>query len=275
MEANDNPQAALWNGSAGAAWVDNQDLLEALFRPFEPLLAAAIAPGAQVLDVGCGTGSTTLAIARQLAGTGHATGLDISEAMIDTARATAARLDIDATFLCADAERHPFAPDSLDAIVSRFGVMFFADPVAAFANLRRAARPGATLHLYAWRDAAENPFMTAAERAVAHLVPLPERDPDEPGQFAFARRQRVEGILHDSGWQDVTIAPADVRCSMPLVALPRYVSRMGPLGRILPTLDEASRARIVEEACAGFAPHVQGEAVMFTAACWEIRARNG
>jgi SAM-dependent methyltransferase len=274
MAANDNAQAALWNGSAGNAWVDNRDLLEELFRPFEALLAAPIQTGARVVDVGCGTGSTTLAIARKLDGTGHCVGLDISEAMIATARASAARQGIDATFLCADAQRPPFAPGSVDAIVSRFGVMFFDDPVAAFANLHRAARAGAALHAYAWRDAAENPFMTAAERAVEHLVPIPVRDADEPGQFAFARRERVADILRQSGWQDVTIAPADVRCTLPLAALPRYVGRMGPLGRILPTLDEPARERLIAQACTGFAPFVQGDAVVFTAACWDIHARK-
>jgi len=266
----DTAQAALWNGSAANAWVANQAILDQMFYPFEALLTAALHPGQRVLDVGCGTGATTLAAARR---SGHCTGIDISAPMIDVARERARDAAVEATFVCADAQQHAFAPAQFDAIVSRFGVMFFADPVAAFTNLRRAARDTATLHLYAWRNPGDNPFMTTAERAAAPLVQLPATVPGQPGQFAFADAARVRDILACSGWGDIAIVPVDVPCTFPAPGMLHYLTRMGPLGRILPTLDEPLRKHVIATVRAAFEPFVQGESVHFTAACWKTTAR--
>jgi hypothetical protein len=152
--------------------------------------------------------------------------------------------------------------------------MFFDDPVRAFANLRRAAREDAGLRFIAWRSAAENPFMTTAERAAAPLLPnLPARIPDAPGQFAFADASRVQRILGESGWADIDIQPIDVECTLPEKELVGYLSRFGPLGRILPDADERTRKRVVEVARAAFDPYVDGADVHFTAACWMVGAR--
>ena len=266
----DTAQATLWNGSAANAWVANQAMLDQMFDPFAALLADRLHAGQRVLDVGCGTGATTLAAARQA---GRCTGVDISAPMIAVARERAAAAGLDAGFLCADAQDHDFAPDVFDAVISRFGVMFFTDPVAAFRNLRRAARAGAALHLYVWRDPAENPFMTTAERAAAPLVQLPPTVPGQPGQFAFADTARVRDILARSGWGDVAITPVDVPCAFPEPGMVHYLSRMGPLGRILPTLDEPLRAHVIATVRAAFEPFVQGDTVRFTAACWKVTAR--
>ena len=149
-------QAAVWNGSAGHAWVDAQELLDHLFQPFEQTLVQAVsaAPGVRVLDVGCGTGSTTLAAARLLGTGGSCTGIDISDPMITAARARAERANATVTFIRADAQSHPFDTAGFDVIISRFGVMFFDDPVRAFANLRRAAAASGSLRFIAWRSAA-------------------------------------------------------------------------------------------------------------------------
>jgi SAM-dependent methyltransferase len=180
----DDEQARLWNGPAGRGWVEARHVLEEMFRPFEDLLVQVVSEAAAscVLDVGCGTGATTLAVARALGSKGYCTGIDLSEPMIAVARARAALDGQPASFICADAQTHAFAPASFDMIISRLGVMFFADPVQAFANLRQAARPDARLRFIAWRGAAENPFMTTAERAAKPLLPdLPARRPEGPG----------------------------------------------------------------------------------------------
>jgi SAM-dependent methyltransferase len=271
-------QRALWNGRAGDAWVDNQALLDQMFRPIEELLVAVVAAGTSpearaVLDVGCGTGVTTLAVARLPGAAGRCTGADISEPMIALARRRAEAEGTGARFVVADAQTHPFEPASFDAFISRFGVMFFEDPIAAFANLRRAARPGAILRCIAWRSAADNPFMTTAERAIAPLVPnLPPRKPDGPGQFAFADAPRVRAILEGGGWSDVDLAPLDIPCAFPEAALNSYLTRLGPLGLVLPTLDEPTRARVLEVARAAFDSFVHGDEVRYTAACWMLNA---
>jgi SAM-dependent methyltransferase len=269
-------QAALWNGRAGRAWVESQELLEQVFKPFENLLvkAACAAPARRVLDVGCGTGSTTLAIARRLGANGRCTGIDISDPMIAAARARAEREGTPASFISADAQTHAFEPASFDSIVSRFGVMFFDDPVRAFENLRRAANEDAELRIIAWRSAAENPFMTTAERAAAPLLPdLPARLPDTPGQFAFADPHRVHTILEQSGWVDIDIRPIDVPCTLREKDLVGYLARLGPVGLLLQEADDRTRAQVITTVRAAFDPYVHGADVRFTAACWMVGAR--
>ncbi len=268
-------QIALWNDSAGRAWVDRQESLDRLFKPFEDALVAAVAArdAQRVLDIGCGTGSTTLAIAQRVGHAGNAVGLDISEPMIALARQRAARATPTPRFVCADAQTYAFEPASFDMIVSRFGVMFFDDPVQAFANLRRAAAPKAALHTIVWRNAADNPFMTTAERAAAPFLPqLPARKADEPGQFGFADPARVRSILERSGWSEIAIEPLDVECSLPVSELTDYLTRLGPLARVLPQQDEQTRARIIETVRAAFQPFIHGAEVRFSAACWTMRA---
>lgn len=272
----DTPQHALWNGPSGEVWVEAQALLDGMFAPLAEQLAGAVPAGqpAQVLDVGCGTGAVCLAIAARLGEGGRCSGVDIAAPMIARAveRAAAAGLQID--FAVGDAQRYRFAPARLDRIVSRFGVMFFDDPVPAFANLRRATRAGGTLHALAWRSAAENPFMTTAERAAAPLLALPPRTADGPGQFAFADRQHVLDILADSGWRDIEVTAVDQVCSIRTADLRRYVSLLGPVGGMLrdPRIDAALRTRVLQVVEQAFAPFVQGDRVEFVAACWALRA---
>ena len=272
-EGHDQP--ALWNSSAGSAWVEAQQSIDQMFKPIEDLLTDAIVAGSprRVLDVGCGTGATTLAVARRLGAAGECVGVDISEPMIGAARARAQQEGTRASFILADAQSHAFEPSSFDAIMSRFGVMFFDDPVRAFENLRRAARPGARLRLVAWRSPEENSFMTAAERAAAPLMPsLPPRVADAPGQFGFANARRVHDILTKSGWAGIDIQPVDVTCTFAEKELTGYATRFGIVGRALPEVDEPTRARVVEVVRAAFEPYVHGDEVRYDAACWMISA---
>ena len=272
----DGEQAALWNGSAGCAWVEMQELLDPVLKPFENLLVEAVSagPGGPVLDVGCGTGGTTLAVARTLGARGRCSGIDISEPMLAAARARAEREGSTADFIRGDAQNHAFAPASFDMIISRFGVMFFNDAVAAFSNLRRAARDSAKLRFLAWRSPAENSFLTTAERAAAPLLPnIPAREPGAPGQFAFADRPRVNRILEASGWAEIEVRPVDVSCSFPERELVRYFTQLGPLGRVLREADEQTRSRVVAKVRGAFDPYVREGEVRFEAACWGVGAR--
>ncbi|MFI8891873.1 class I SAM-dependent methyltransferase [Streptomyces paradoxus] len=269
----DDEQAARWNGPAGNAWVDLQEVLDEMFRPFEELLVDAVAAehAGSVLDVGCGTGGITRAVARR---SGHCVGVDISGPMIETARAHAEREGLPASFIQADAQEYAFEPGAFDAVISRFGVMFFNDPVRAFTNLRSTVRDGAGLRCVVWRGPEENPFMTTAERAAAPFLPdLPARRPDQPGQFAFADPERVHRVLAESGWAGIDIQPVDVVCALPEKDLVTYFTRLGPVGMVLPGASEQTRAAIVEAVRPAFDPFVQGTEVRYTAACWMVSAR--
>jgi SAM-dependent methyltransferase len=275
-DRNENEQAALWNGWAGHAWVEAQRLLDQVFKPLEDCLVEAVSAGSalRVLDVGCGTGGTTLAVARRLSAPGCCLGADISDPMIAAAQARAQRENAPARFIRADVQTHAFEPASFDLIISRFGVMFFVSPVAAFANLRRAARSGAELRFIAWRSAAENPFMTTAERAAAPLLSnIPPRVANAPGQFAFADRHRVCSILEESGWVEVDIRSIDVNCTFPERELVGYFTRLGPVGRALAEVSEHMRLQVIDTVRTAFNPYVHADEVRFTAACWMARAR--
>jgi ubiquinone/menaquinone biosynthesis C-methylase UbiE len=272
----ENQQTKLWNGSAGHAWVEMQDLLDQLFRPFEDVLIDAVraASGTQVLDVGCGTGRTTVAVAQIVGDEGCCTGVDISDPMIAAARLRAQRERARARFFCADAETYTFEPASFDTIISRFGVMFFDDPIQAFSNLRRAATPDGVVRFIAWRTAEENSFMTTAERAAAPLLPnLAPRRADAPGQFAFGDPRRVHTILEKSGWAEIDIQPVDVACSLPVEDLNAYLTRLGPVGLALQDVDERTRTQIIQTVRPAFDPYIKGSQVCFTAACWSVGAR--
>lgn len=274
----DDEQAARWNAPVGHAWAEMQPVLDGMFQPLEGLLLDAVTTthGGHVLDVGCGTGGTTLALARRLGPQGHCVGIDISEPLITVARARAEQEGTPASFIQADAESHVFEPAAFDAVISRFGVMFFHDSARALANLRSAVRDEARLRFVVWRSAEENPFMTTAERAAAPLLPdLPARRQGGPGQFAFADPDTVHHLLAGSGWAQIHIRPVDADCTLPTSELVRYFTRLGPLGQVLPDADEQSRARVVKTVRAAFDPFVQGPEVRFTAACWLVDARAG
>ena len=270
-------QATLWNDASGRTWVEMQDVLDRILAPFGARLVDAAFPGegAHVADIGCGAGATTVAMARRVGAAGSCLGVDISGPLVEAARARAAREGVaNAAFTRADAQTHAFDAGRFDAIISRFGVMFFDDPEAAFANIRRAGRPGAALAFIAWRSPADNPFLTLAARTAApYLPPLPPPGPDEPGQFAFADADRVRRILAASGWSDIGIDPLDLPCSIAQADLTAYVTRLGPVGLALRDADHATRARIADLLRDAFAPLVRDGVAEFTGACWLVTAR--
>jgi SAM-dependent methyltransferase len=269
-------QVTLWNGFGGRGWVQAQEVLDRMLRPLESLLVEAVTTGshARVLDVGCGTGSTTLACARLIGRRGIAMGVDISEPMLAVARQRAERESTPVSFIRADAQTHAFSRASFDLIVSRLGVMFFDDSVAAFTNLRRAVPENGELRVITWRSAAENPFLTAAERAATPLLPeAPARAPDAPGPFALADRSRIEHILEESGWVGIDVRATDVACALPVQDLVQYFTWVGPVGRILQQVDDGTRQRIIEVVRPAFDQYVHEAELRFTAACWMVSAR--
>lgn len=269
-------QVALWNDASGRTWVEMQQVLDRMLEPFEvPLIQAAFpGPGARVLDVGCGAGATTFAMARRLGANGRCVGVDISGPLLEAATKRAAAEGIKtASFVQADAQTHSFDQGSFDAVISRFGVMFFDDPEAAFNNLRLATRTGGRVAFVAWRSPAENPFMTTAKRAAEPLLPnLPKPDPNAPGQFAFADGERVRNILQAGGWSDINLQPLDVEGTASEQELLTYVIKLGPVGLALREADEATRARVTQVVHAAFQPYINNGAARFGMATWLVTA---
>jgi SAM-dependent methyltransferase len=268
-------QKTYWNEVGGKVWVELQDVLDRQLAPIGDRLLVRAFPGEgkRVLDVGCGAGATSLEMARRLGPAGACVGVDISAPLIAAARARAEREDVaNVRFECADAAEASFeAP--FDTVMSRFGVMFFADPDAAFANLRRAA-PGGELVCVAWRSPMENPIFSAPALAAApFLPPTPPPDPNGPGQFAFADKARVEGILERSGWREAKVEKLDVPLAVPLADSLTMMGRMGPVGQAMRQADEATRAKAKDAVRAALAPFVTEGIGRFTAACWLIAAR--
>lgn len=208
MTAN-QPMVELWNGVDTAAWTTHPDRYDTMLAPFgEAVLdAARPKPGENVLDVGCGAGALTLAAARVVGPTGTATGVDISRPLLDLAAQRADQSGLTtAVFDHADAQTAPLEPDTYDVIVSRFGVMFFDDPVAAFSNLRRAARPGGRLAFVCWQTLGENEWaMVPVLAALPHLGAPEAPAPGAPGPFAFGDRDRILDTLSSAGWTDIRI----------------------------------------------------------------------
>jgi ubiquinone/menaquinone biosynthesis C-methylase UbiE len=272
-------QIAYWNGPSGQRWADRHAAQEILLGPIADILIASAGPkpGERVLDVGCGSGATTVAFARAVAPNGFALGLDVSEPMLSQARALAPK-DLPLDFVLADATVHRFEPASFDLLTSRFGVMFFADPVASFTNLRRALKPTGRLAFACWREPRENPWMMAPLMAVYKHVPkMAPVGPEEPGPFAFASEERVTRILKGAGFASVAMQPhkveMDIAIGGGLDAAVDGSLQIGPASRALqghpPETYAAARASIRE----ALTPFVKGQSVALPGAIWIVTAK--
>lgn len=265
-----------WNGSDGDLWAANADVFDAsLARYRQPFLdATRVSPGDRVLDVGCGTGQSTLDVAR-LAAPGRVVGVDLSAPMLDVARrrATVQRVaNID--LLQADAQVHPFDPRSFDAAVSRTGAMFFGDAAAAFANVARALRAGAPLTLLAWQPPQANDWFRDLTAILAAGRRLPAPPVDAPGPFSLADPERTCDLLEAGGFHDVTIEGRrrPMWFGDTTDDAVRFITSLGPFAALLrdvaPGTRDAMRSRLADDVDA----HVTGEGVLYPSAMWLVTA---
>ena len=232
-------QIEYWNGPAGQKWVDQSDRLDAMLAPFadKVIAAAALKSGESVMDIGCGAGALTLRAAAKVGAEHGALGVDVSAPLIALARARAAAAKAPARFELADASAFT-APDPADIVVSRFGVMFFEDPAAAFANIRQSVKPGGRMAFACWQALGLNDWALAPLQAAMPFLkeaPAPA-DPTAPGPFAFQDKDRVAGILSDAGWKNVTIEPAEQAIVLPgddTESTAKFMMQLGPLSRLL------------------------------------------
>lgn len=277
-------QVADWNDQSGERWVANQARLDAMVAVFgqAAIEAAAPATGERVLDVGCGAGASSLALAARVGAQGQVLGVDISESLIGRAR-TLTPQHTPAQFLVADASSAELPEGAFDILFSRFGVMFFGDPTGAFAHMRRALRPGGRVAFVCWRGAAENEWMRLPMGAIQGIVALTAPpDPEAPGPFSFGERDRVTRILTAAGFTDIAIAPFDA--SVPFgeggtrdAAIDDAVKmalEVGPLSRVLAAQPDDIRARAAVAVRTAFAGRPGERSVMIDGAAWIVTARN-
>ncbi len=269
-------QIEYWNGPTGVKWAALQERIDRFLGAITEALMPFADPksGERALDIGCGCGTTTLLLALELAPEGRATGVDISVPMLNVAQARAQAQNADVTFLEADASTHAFQP-VFDLVFSRFGVMFFADPALAFANIRRALAPGGRLAFVCWRSLKDNAWASIPMAAAKHLLPPQEPvDPLAPGPFAFADDNRVRAILKAAGYRYIEIEKFDGRVNLgeTLADAAAQSLAVGPLSRAAADLDEAARAKIGEAVATVFAPYQSPIGVTPGAACWLVRA---
>jgi SAM-dependent methyltransferase/DNA-binding transcriptional MerR regulator len=281
MTIANHEQAEHWNSDEAAHWVIHQAAYDRMLAPFVDMVldAAALGPGDRVLDVGCGCGATTRAAAKA-APSGTAVGVDLSAPMLARARADAEAAGLaNARFEQTDAQIHPFEEATFDAVISRFGIMFFTDPVAAFANLRRATRPGGRLAFVCWQDLVANEWLVVPGAAIAQHVPLPDGGPSgAAGMMAFADPYRVRSVLTDAGWRDITVAPQQTSMLVggggTLDEAIEFL-RTGSMGRsLLAGADPETAARAVAAVREALLSHVADDGVRLDAAVWCVSARS-
>jgi SAM-dependent methyltransferase len=211
-------QRQFWNSEATRRWVTEQAHIDRFFAKVTDTALAAAAPirGERALDIGCGTGTTVLRLAEAVGPNGRVLGVDISEPQFALARQRIAAAGVTQVQLVLDdAATHDLPPECFDLCFTRFGVMFFAEPITAFRNIRRAMKPSGRLLLAVFRSGSENPWATASAAAIGHLVPpsVPP-GPEEPGQFSWSDPARVRRILVGAGFSNVVLTPLDLEFAM-------------------------------------------------------------
>jgi SAM-dependent methyltransferase len=270
-------QLEYWNGAPGQKWVRNQAIMDASLADATAGLfsLAAIAPGERVLDIGCGSGETSLMAARGVGPAGAVTGLDISRPLLELARHRADGI-ANLNFIEADASAYGFSPQ-FDLLLSRFGVMFFDDPLAAFTNIRKAAAPGGRLAFVCWRALGENEYAAMPfDIAKPLMPPLPPPNPHAPGPFALCDPDRLRRILEDAGFLNIEIGKIDG--AMRMGATPEQAGiqaiSLGPTARSLALFDDAVRAKVLAAVTDAFRsyPLIDGQ-ITCRIACWLVKAK--
>jgi len=269
-------QAASWDGPEGSHWSKNADRYDTSLREHLRLLedAARIGGGESVLDIGCGNGASTLDAARAAA-PGPAVGIDLSTAMLSRARDAASAAGLtNVEFVAGDAQVFPFDPASFDVAISRFGVMFFADPVAAFTNVARALKPGGRISWIVWRPLAENEFFSNVRAAIAVGRDLPSPPAGVPSPFGLADPAFTERTLREAGFTAIELVAVDARYYAGSDADDAYefVRGSGFVRFATQDLDDADRSRAFDTLREMLIEHTTNDGVMFDSACWLVSA---
>lgn len=275
---NNDAMIEYWNGAAGQKWVDQSDRLDAMLGQFADgvLDAAAIQSGERALDIGCGAGVLTLGATAQSGGAVGSLGVDVSTPLLALARKRAAEAGSPATFEQADASAYT-AEYKFDLMISRFGVMFFEDPAAAFANIRAQIRTGGRMAFMCWQALSLNDWAFAPFQAALPLLKEapPSPDPTAPGPFAFADKERLADILTEAGWRNSSIEPFETEITLPgndVETSARFMLQLGPLSRLIAEQDLDPQS-ILSAVTDRLAENAEPDGrVKMKSACWLVQA---
>ncbi|HVE26219.1 MAG TPA: class I SAM-dependent methyltransferase [Sporichthya sp.] len=265
-----------WDGPGGQYWAANATTFDDSMAAYLPPLfdAVALTAGERVLDIGCGNGVTTLEAARRAA-PGRAMGLDLSSSMLEVARHRATEQRVaNVDFLQGDAQIYPFVPGGFDVVLSRFGVMFFAEPATAFANIARGVRPGGRLAMLVWQRAEVNEWMSAVAAALAAGRTLPAPPPGAPGPASLGDPDHVRQLLVGAGFTGVELTGVDepMRFGPDVDNAYEFVFGLSFVAALLKDLDEPARAAALAELRSVIAAHLTPGGVEFGAAAWVVTA---
>jgi SAM-dependent methyltransferase len=265
-----------WDGEEGRDWTENAERFERSGRRHRPHLVnpSIIGAGDRVLDIGCGTGRSTIEAAR-LAADGSALGIDLSSQMLAKAREQASAEGIgNVTFVQGDAQVHPFEPEAADIAISDTGCMFFGDPVAAFTNIGRGLRSGGRLALLSWRELEQNEWLTTVRGALALGRDLPTPPPDAPTPFSLADPERVTARLRAAGFRGIQLDPVDEPMEMGTDADDafEFFKETGIVRGLLDGIDEAGRAQALDDLRTAFKQAETADGVLLGSAAWLITA---
>jgi SAM-dependent methyltransferase len=274
----DSEMARYWNEDGGQRWAANIERVERMLAPLADRLLEYAAPrhGAAVMDVGCGGGLTSKALAEAVGPTGTVVGLDISAVILDVARRRFADVP-NLRFEQNDAGSMVLQSATLDLITSRFGVMFFPDPVGAFAHLRLALKPHGRLRFICWRELGLNPWMALPVRAAFEILPRPQPTaPHAPGPFAFADEAYLRGVLAAAGFRGIEIQAHEALLDLGSITdAIEQMTHMGPAAQAFEDADAARRAAVVAALRKVFTAYLEAGTVHLPSATWLVSARPG
>ena len=275
------PQIEYWDGPAGDRWArlaDSQDaMLEAL--GLAAIDACDIQPGHTVLDCGCGSGMTTFEISNRVGANGRVAGIDLSGPMLDVAiTRLKARGITNIQFEQKDIAAYPFEQETFDRVFSRFGVMFFVDPVAAFTNIRGGMKSGGRLAFVCWQALHKNPWMEIPlKTALRHVPPPPPADPDAPSPHAFADPDKIRRLLSGAGFAEIGVDALEMRLPFEADArstAKRLVQASGAVARLLSNEPENIKARVEDDVCEAVAEFQTDSGVMLGSSTWVVTATS-